>query len=523
MGVGESLAKRMTIEELSTPASSARVSRLTPSAESSSSRYDAAERPPKNPVALPARGTRNGWPTTAVLVCADVLAIAAGLLVAAMVVTWWRSAWGWPGSTSLRLASGYAAAMLLALQSQGLYRGLQMRPAAELRLICLTSVVTICLLSTILLAMPGVSVGACVCLICASLVFALAGPLFRGLVRLTAGRAHWWGKKVIVVGGSRRGLVTYRMLQRYSAMGLRPVGIVEDVLSPASCDEIEGYLGQFDDLTEIAARHCVDTAVLAMSPHFDDDTRRMISRGGLGIRHWIVIPESQGMPHLWATAGEVAGQPALAMQVGLLSPVALITKRICDVIIVSVGVLLASPLLLFIAAAIRWGSPGPILYSQERIGRHGRRFRAWKFRSMVPNADQVLNDLLASDPVLRAEWAADHKLKNDPRITWIGKFLRKTSLDELPQLWNIFKGEMSLVGPRPIVEAEIEKYGDHYEQYVAVTPGLTGLWQISGRNKTTYEQRIEFDAYYVRNWSLWLDLHILVSTVRVVLLREGAF
>lgn len=472
---------------------------------------------------LPSRGTRNGWPTTAVLVIADACAILTGLMTAALVVAWFRNAWGWPNPDSMRLAIGYTAAMFLGLQAQGLYRALQLRPAAELRVMCLTSLLTICLLTTILFAMPGASVGACICLIFSSLVFAFVGPLYRAFVRLTAGRANWWGKRVIIVGGSRRGLLTYRWLQKHSSIGLRPVGIVEDVLSPASCQEIEGYLGQFDDLTQIAATNRVDTAVLAMSPHFDDDTRRMISRGGFGIRHWIVIPESQGMPHLWATAGEVAAQPALALQVGLLSPAALITKRICDLVVVTLGSLVFSPIIIFIALAVRLSSPGPIFYSQERIGRHGRRFRAWKFRSMIPSADKVLKELLEKDPVLRAEWEADHKLKKDPRITWIGHIIRKTSLDELPQLWNILRGEMSLVGPRPIVEAEVEKYGEYYEQYAAVTPGLTGLWQISGRNKTTYEQRIEFDAYYVRNWSLWLDAHIFFSTIRVVLLREGAF
>jgi len=472
---------------------------------------------------LPLRGTRNGWPMTAVLLLSDACALFTGPVIAAFAFDLLRNYWGWPNPASVRLAIGYTAAMFLGLQAQGLYRGLQLRPAAELRVMCLTSLLTICLLATILFAIPGASAPACICLIFNSLVFAFVGPLYRAIVRLTVGRANWWGKRVIVVGGSRRGLLTYRWLQTHPAIGLRPAGIVEDVLSPASCHEIEGYLGQLDDLTEIAAAHDVDTAVLAMSPHFDDDTRRMISRGGMGIRHWIVIPESQGLPHLWATAGEVAGQPALAMQVGLLSPLALVTKRICDLAVVTIGSLVFSPVLIFIAVAVRLSSPGPIFYSQERIGRHGRRFRAWKFRSMIPNADQVLKDLLAKDPVLRAEWEADHKLKKDPRITWIGHIIRKTSLDELPQLWNIFKGEMSLVGPRPIVEAEVEKYGEHYEQYAAVMPGLTGLWQISGRNKTTYEQRIEFDAYYVRNWSLWLDAHIFFSTIRVVLLREGAF
>lgn len=509
----------MTPEELSAPVSEKHTRLARP--ERSLERFDVVdERRISKP--LPVCGTKYGWPTTAALVLADACAILTGLATAALVVNLLRNA-GWPEPAELRLAIGYTAAMFLGLQAQGLYRGLQLGAAAELRVMCLTSLLTILLLATIIFTMPQASVGACSCLILASIVFAFVAPLYRAIVRMTAGRSQWWGKRVIVVGGSRRGLNTYRHLQQKPQFGLRPVGIVEDVLSPASCAEIDGYLGQFDDLTEIAAKHGVDTAVLAMSPHFDDDTRRMISRGGLGIRHWIVIPESHGLPHLWATAGEVAGQPALAMQVGLLSPFALFTKRIFDVAIVSVGVLLASPLLIFIAAAIRFSSPGPIFYSQERIGRHGRRFRAWKFRSMIPNADAVLKELLAKDPVLRAEWEADHKLKKDPRITWIGRFIRKTSLDELPQLWNIFRGEMSLVGPRPIVEAEVEKYGEYYEQYAAVTPGLTGLWQISGRNKTTYEQRIDFDAYYVRNWSLWLDLHILVSTVRVVLLREGAF
>jgi Undecaprenyl-phosphate galactose phosphotransferase WbaP len=460
---------------------------------------------------------------TLTLVAADVISIGLGLLTAALLVAAWRGAWGWQTPAAARLALGYTTALILGLQTQGLYRALQLRPAAELRCIWRTSLLTICLLSTLLWAMPDISEGACVCLIFTTVVFAFVAPLARAAVRMTAGRAHWWGRKVIVVGGSRRGLIAYRTLQRQSSLGLRPVGIVEDVLSPASCAEIEGYLGQFDDLCEIAKKHDVDTAVMAMSPHFDEDTRRMISRGGMGIRHWIVMPEAHGMPHLWASAGEVADQPALAMQVGLLSPVSLLLKRVFDITVVTIGTLLALPVLLFIAVAVRLSSPGPIFYSQERIGRHGRRFRAWKFRSMIPNADQVLKDLLAKDPALRAEWEADQKLKKDPRITWIGHIIRKTSLDELPQLWNIFCGEMSLVGPRPIVQSEIEKYGEYYEQYVAVTPGLTGLWQISGRNKTTYQQRIDFDAYYVRNWSLWLDLHILVSTVRVVLLREGAF
>jgi len=163
-----------------------------------------------------------------------------------------------------------------------------------------------------------------------------------------------------------------------------------------------------------------------------------------------------GYPSLWGEAVEVAGVPALLTRNRLLSPWSRGLKRAADLTITLTSVLLALPLLAAILALVRLGSPGPVFYGQERIGRHGRRFKAWKFRTMVVNADQVLEEYLASDPLLRAEWDANHKLKDDPRITWIGKFLRKTSLDELPQLWNVLRNEMSLVGPRPIVEAEID-------------------------------------------------------------------
>jgi lipopolysaccharide/colanic/teichoic acid biosynthesis glycosyltransferase len=142
---------------------------------------------------------------------------------------------------------------------------------------------------------------------------------------------------------------------------------------------------------------------------------------------------------------------------------------------------------------------------------------------MVCNADVMLKAYLAACPQRREEWNREHKLKDDPRITPIGRWLRTTSIDEIPQLWNVLRGEMSLVGPRPIVSAEICKYADKFGLYCNVLPGITGLWQISGRNDTTYAERVELDSYYARNWSLWLDLNILVKTVRVVLLRRGAY
>ena len=198
-------------------------------------------------------------------------------------------------------------------------------------------------------------------------------------------------------------------------------------------------------------------------------------------------------------------------------------KRAIDIAGASTALVLASLFMPLIVALIKWQSPGPAFYQHERIGRHGRRFKVWKLRTMVCDADRVLNEHLDACPRRREEWNRDHKLRDDPRITALGRWLRKTSIDELPQLWNVLRGEMSLVGPRPIVAAEIAKYGFKFEPYCRVLPGLTGLWQISGRNDTTYDQRVDLDSYYARNWSLPLDLYILLMTVRVVLFRQGAY
>ena len=206
----------------------------------------------------------------------------------------------------------------------------------------------------------------------------------------------------------------------------------------------------------------------------------------------------------------------------LLPPGSRIGKRTFDIVVSLSALLVLSPLLLVIAACVRLSSPGPILFRNSRIGLRGKSFKAWKFRSMVPNADSVLASYLKERPELQAEWDRDCKLKNDPRITWIGRFIRRTSLDELPQLWNVLVGEMSLVGPRPILTEEIEKYGLTFREYRQVVPGITGLWQVSGRNNTTYEERLFYVEHYVRHWSPWMDLYILIRTVRTVLFCEGA-
>jgi lipopolysaccharide/colanic/teichoic acid biosynthesis glycosyltransferase len=179
--------------------------------------------------------------------------------------------------------------------------------------------------------------------------------------------------------------------------------------------------------------------------------------------------------------------------------------------------------MILVALAIWCQDRGPVFFAHRRIGRHGRRFSCLKFRSMAIDAPERLRDVLAADSEARAEWERDHKLRNDPRVTQLGVFLRKTSLDELPQLINVVRGEMDLVGPRPIVDGEIVKYGSRFKHYCSVNPGITGLWQVSGRSDTSYRSRVAMDCLYARSKSLPLDLWILLATVPAVLLRKGSY
>jgi exopolysaccharide production protein ExoY len=197
------------------------------------------------------------------------------------------------------------------------------------------------------------------------------------------------------------------------------------------------------------------------------------------------------------------------------------TKRVLDIVGVLTLALILSPLLLIVGLALAHDR-GPIIYRHTRTGRHGRSFGCLKFRTMVHNAEQVLTDLLHQDEELRAEWMRDQKLRNDPRITTIGRFLRRTSLDELPQLWNVLKGDMSLVGPRPVVREEWTRYGRRLDDYLAAKPGVTGLWQVMGRSDCGYRRRVALDSYYVRKRSFFLDIFILLQTVKVVLRGRGA-
>lgn len=197
-------------------------------------------------------------------------------------------------------------------------------------------------------------------------------------------------------------------------------------------------------------------------------------------------------------------------------------KKAVDLLLSAVAVLVCAPLFILIPVLIKLTSKGPVFYRHHRLGKDGRQIGIWKFRSMYIDASERLETILKSDPVRRVEWERNFKMKNDPRVTPFGRFLRKTSLDEIPQLFNVLLGEMAIVGPRPIVEDEVKYYGGRYELFSRAKPGITGLWQVSGRSETGYDRRVSLDCYYVLNWSPWMDLWVIVRTVSSVLLMRGA-
>jgi Undecaprenyl-phosphate galactose phosphotransferase WbaP len=455
------------------------------------------------------------------LVAADTLAVAGAVYGVLLPIQWLTGNQDLPLQTAGPM---FVCSLLLVNLLTGLYPGVGLHPIVEFRQACLATT-AVFVVGGVYLSAGMTSAWSVVALLLAGSVCLLLLPVLRSVTRQIAGRFRWWGHPVIIFGSGARAWEIYRTLQANPSMGLRPVGLVDDSFAYESTpvSAAEGAMSP-KQASSTVRRNCVFWAIVAMPQRSHDKVRQVIEQVFLErYPHLLLVPDIGPLPSLWNRAYECGGMPGIRVEERLLMPVPRVVKRLMDLAVTIGGGLLASPLLLLICLLVKLGSRGPIFYGQRRIGRHGQTFQAWKFRTMVVNADQVLQQYLDADPVLREEWERDHKLKRDPRVTWIGWWLRVSSLDELPQLWNVLCGQMSLVGPRPIVDAEVEKYADSYRRYLKVVPGITGLWQISGRNNTTYQERVDLDSYYVRNWSPWLDLYILVRTVSVVLLRKGAY
>jgi Undecaprenyl-phosphate galactose phosphotransferase WbaP len=480
----------------------------------------AVQIPAQTPLSrLSAVASRAPWLTGATLVASDLLALT--LSASISVLIWYMAERKLEPGFYLTLCP-VIAIFLIAYAAAGLYPGIALNPVEELRRLTVsTSIVYASLAGVTFLSREGELYSRAVFLLAWAQSVMLA-PLFRSCARSYFSRRVWWGHPVVIFGADSTGEAVIEALQRQPQTGLRPIAIFDD--RPAA--RFVRGVPVFPDTSAAPslARQCgVRCAMVAMSKAPQSELIRLLTLQGGAFSRIIIVPELAGLDSLWVEATDINGILGLEIRQRLLLPSSRIVKRLLDLALTIALGLALLPLLVMIALAVKLTSPGPVFFGQRRYGKGGKPFTAWKFRSMVRNADEALFECLSNQPTLRQEWERDHKLRVDPRITWVGRLLRRTSLDELPQLWNALKNEMSLVGPRPIVQEEIHRYGESFLLYQRVTPGITGLWQVSGRNDVSYEQRVNLDSYYVRNWSIWLDLYVLARTIKVVLGGHGAY
>lgn len=341
-------------------------------------------------------------------------------------------------------------------------------------------------------------------------LFVPAVVVFRMGARLLLRKAGLWERRAVVVGYGETASETAHLLASYPSMGYAIAAVVH----PAMIGPVQN--GRWSTMLE---SHKAELVVVAV----DDAPRDVVESLVRDRVPFAMVSRTNGLPVFGCTKTCFIGRDAVirSYQDNLGQPVARAAKICMDVAGAVAMLLVLAPVLVLIALAIKLDG-GPVLYAHRRLGVGGRSFPCLKFRSMVVNSDEVLARVLSTDPDAAAEWAATRKLRRDPRVTWIGRILRQTSLDELPQLLNVLRLDMSLVGPRPIVSAEVPRYGWNIQHYYATRPGLTGLWQVSGRSDTGYTERVQLDTWYVKNWSFWYDLVILAKTVPAVLQRRGA-
>lgn len=347
----------------------------------------------------------------------------------------------------------------------------------------------------------------------AMLLSFVALPVARTLAKQLIIILRVWSKPILIVGSDRNARVLSTELSRNWRLGYRVAGVVDPgLLAGQDSAQIRSLLRAYR----------AESFVLSDASVGRDMAAKLLQGDRSASDELMILLDSSTLQSSGVEVEQLESLLLMKYRYNLLQPVNFTLKRALDILATAVLLVVLSPLMAMIALLVRASSAGPVFFAQERIGKSGRRFRCLKFRTMVQNADQRLEGLLASDPAVREEWMKYSRITRDPRVTRVGRLLRRFSLDEWPQLWNVLKGEMSLVGPRPYMPRETEKIGSFMDVITRVRPGLTGLWQVSGRKETAFDERLLLDEYYVRNWSLWLDTVILLRTVRIVLQARGA-
>lgn len=461
------------------------------------------------------------WRTSAVLVASDLAA-----LLGAMSIAGWLQPliFDEAGLSHQLYSSPLPWLFLVVYACAGLYPGIPLSPPDELRRITMTST-TVYLSATVAAwLITGLLDTTWWTVLGISWVFSLVMvPLMRDAVRQIASSRPWWGYSAVVVGSGPVTESVLHTLVNHPKIGIKPIAVIGD--SPVHPSSIAGVpiIGPISRIREFVQEYRFSYAIVPMSEMADHRTSRLIRRLSRLFKCVMVIPPITHFSSLWVSPVDLGGFLGLESRCRLLDPGRQALKRVLDLLLIALGTPLWLPCMAIIAITIKLESAGPVFFTQSRPGLGGKDFRVFKFHTMVDGSHDALKSYLDQAPEHRQEWAQTGKLRNDLRVTHVGRFLRRTSLDELPQLWNVVRGDMSLVGPRPILHEQRDQYRAGWPLYIRVRPGITGAWQISGRNTLTMAQRIQLDTYYVRNWSIWLDIYYLSRTAWTVLQARGAY
>ncbi|MCR4734778.1 MAG: undecaprenyl-phosphate galactose phosphotransferase WbaP [Treponema sp.] len=420
--------------------------------------------------------------------------------------------------------------MLIFFSIFGLYPGIMIPASEEVRAYIISSFISfiVIFLSIVISTLSGFNftriiiresqkLQICIAFLIAFIFSAILLPAFREMAKRFFCKFKWYGVPAVIYSTNNSYKEIADKLLKNKYLGYKPAVIIESGpdFENDYC-EIPIFSAYNEDIIDQIHKYNVKTAIMC---DYKGDTRPIMNC----YRYTISVSSKQTSFTSTQQLKDIGGIIGFSSIHNLTFGINIFLKRLLDIGLIIFFSPFLIPIFLILMILVKVTSKGPIFYGHKRVGKNGKEIKCWKFRSMYKNSQEMLEEILANDPVRREEWERDRKFVDDPRVTKFGKFLRKTSLDELPQLINILLGQMSFVGPRPVTKDEIAKYGDYADYVLSVIPGLSGMWQISGRSETSYEERIAFDTYYIQNWSIWLDIWIIIKTVWVVLKGKGAY
>jgi Undecaprenyl-phosphate galactose phosphotransferase WbaP len=450
---------------------------------------------------------------SAFLVFSDTISITLSLLFVEIIIIWRQGRVDLDLNAHSPILLTVVMFLLLNYRLMKLYPGVGIGPIEELkRLTKGTSIVAVVMIM-LNFSFRSTTIFPQGIMLISWILILIGVPTSRKLFRRLAHKLGFWGIPVVLIGKEKKVMSIQQRLNQHPLSGFWPVLCID---------------GQSKDIFQMAKEYAplfaqLTTLIIAIDHGNFDSIHYLITQKAYPFKQTILLFDEAKSGPIWFTSINIVEHIGFEVASNLLNLGQQFIKRILEIGLIILSLPLLLILSIFIAIAIKLNSPGPILFKHKRVGVHGKDLWVWKFRTMQHNANNLLAEYLEGKPMIQKEWKDNVKLKVDPRVTSFGRLLRQTSLDEVPQILNVIKGEMNLVGPRPITQNEIPLYGKYFEIYKQVTPGITGLWQISGRNNLPYQERVSLDVYYIQNWSIWMDIHILMHTLLAVIQRRGAY